>query len=187
MKSVMIDIETLGVKPGCPVLAIGLAAFNMDTVLETLTLSIKPAHWHGEINPQTVAWWLSDKSISQQARDTVTGGTWSDVEAAMQIKGFLRQFGGNELWANDPSFDCTILRAWWDRLPIPQGPFPSHYREERSCRTLFGEAKRYLIDLSSCYYGAIAHDPGSDSACQARAVIMARQALYPQNRVAHAV
>lgn len=174
MKSVMVDIETLATGPGACVVSIGLAAFNADTVVASGGLQIAPAYWHGRIDGGTVQWWLQQ---TQDAQLNTFYGKLADKKAGEMMAEFLKDFGGDELWANDPSFDCVILRDWWTRVFGASKKFPSHYREERSCRTIYAEAKRRGVDLQAAWSGGLAHSAESDAICQAKAVILARQGI----------
>lgn len=173
MKSVMLDLETLATGPGACVVSIGVAAFDDEKIIASGGIQIASADWHGRIDPDTLKWWLQQTPEAQ--RNTFFGNVTAK-KAAEQFTAFMKEHGGDELWANDPSFDCVILRQWWERT-IGNSRFPSHYREERSCRTIFAEAKRAGVDLQAAYVGGLAHSAESDAICQAKAVVLARRGL----------
>lgn len=175
MKSCMVDIETLATGPEAAVISIGVAAFDDEAIVASGGIQIASGDWHGLIDPDTVKWWLQQ---SPEAQRNTFFGTTTAKKAAEQFAFFMKEHGGDELWANDPSFDCVILRRWWQRT-TGNSRFPSHYREERSCRTIFAEARRAGIDLQAAWVGGLAHSAESDAICQAKAVILARQGLRP--------
>ena len=177
MKSVMLDLETLAAGPGAAVTSIGVAAFDDQRIIASGGIQISAADWHGRIDPETVKWWLQQ---TPEAQRNTFFGTTPAKKAAEQFASFMKEHGGDELWANDPSFDCVILRQWWERT-TGNNRFPSHFRDERSCRTIFAEAKRAGISLESAWVGGTAHSAESDAVCQAKAVILARQGLAGLN------
>lgn len=175
MKSVMVDIETLSTRKDAVVISIGVAAFDDSKVIQTAGWALDFAHLvEGHIDPKTVKWWSEQHEC---ARTYSFNGRVRPAQAAGDFRMFLQQYGGEELWANDPTFDVVILRNWWDRAG-GGGDFPSHYRHERSCRTIFAEARRLGHNIDSAWAnGSVAHNPVDDAANQARGVILARKAL----------
>jgi hypothetical protein len=172
MKSVMLDLETLSSQPDAVVISIGVAAFNETEVIASAGWALDFGHLlPGHIDPRTVKWWGEQ---SEEARRFSFSGLCRPFDVACQVAGFFKVYGGDECWANDPSFDCVILRNWWKGTSYA-GNFPAHYREERSCRTIFAEARRLGCDLSPAYEGIVAHNPESDAVAQAKAVILARR------------
>lgn len=174
MKSVMLDLETLSSRKDAMVISIGVAAFDDSKVIQTAGWALDFKRLvPGHIDPTTVKWWSEQ---SEPAREYSFTGKVDPLQAALDFAAFLKLYGGDELWANDPTFDCVILRHWWEQLT--QTSFPSHYREERSCRTMFAEARRLGHDISDAWKnGYVAHNPVDDAATQARGVILARSLI----------
>jgi hypothetical protein len=167
----MVDIETLGTSPDAAIISLGMAAFNDSELIATAGLAIRPADWHGDIDPSTVHWWMQQ---SAEARMFSFNGTGTAADAALQLHHFIQQYGGEETWANDPSFDIVKLRQWWGRQNLA-APFPIHYRTERSLRTIIALAKELHIVLPGS--AGTAHNPIDDAANQARTVLAARTGL----------
>jgi len=166
MKSVMVDIETLSTADDACVISIGLASFDENGVTDTAGFAIATIDWHGHIDPRTVKWWLQQ---SEAARAYSFSGDTSALTAAVKFKQFVE--GADEVWANSPQFDITILQNWWKRCSIAMA-FPVHFRIHRDCRTIFAEAKRLGIELGDAYkMGTTAHNPVDDAANQARAIV----------------
>lgn len=174
MKSIMLDIETLGTNPDAAVISVGMCAFNQDKgVIASDGWAINCRDWHGEINPHTVKWWSEQNEV---AREFSFNGSAPAMDVAAAILAFHAQWGGDECWANDPDFDLVILRKWWARTRAP-GQFPIHYREARSCRTIYAEARRLGIFYEGWGGNSVAHHPTDDACSQARAVVLIRNKL----------
>lgn len=165
MKSVMVDIETLGTGPDACVISVGFAEFENGQVTRTDGVAIRDSDWSGHIDPRTVKWWAEQ---SAEAREYSFNGKGTALEAAAMMQQYFQD--ADEVWANSPQFDLTILRGWWKR--VHKGNFPAHYRTERDCRTVFNEARRLGIELDNAWLGtSVAHNPIDDAANQARAII----------------
>jgi len=165
MKSVMVDIETLSTADDACVISIGLAAFDEHGVTRTLGIALDPKDWDGHINPTTVKWWMKQDEHAQQYS---FNGKEKWQTATLLLQEFLAD--ADEVWANSPQFDLTILKQWWGRHR--SDPFPVEYKAHRDCRTIFAEARRLGIELGDAYkMGTTAHNPVDDAANQARAIV----------------
>lgn len=126
----MIDLETLGLDPGCTILSLGAAEFDEDGVVETFyrNISLRSCDEAGlEIDAGTLEWWLGQDETVQ---DQLGGGE----ELLEVLRDFSRFYdGADEIWGNSPSFDCEILSAAYDAV---QYPVPWGFRDERCFRTL---------------------------------------------------
>jgi hypothetical protein len=161
----MVDIETLSTQADACVISIGFAEFDDSGVTETCGLAIRDSDWTGHIDPRTVKWWMKQDEV---AREYSFNGTASAMEAAAMMQQVLQD--ADEVWANSPQFDLTILRQWWKRMH--KGNFPVHFRAERDCRTIFNESRRMGIELGNAWLGtSVAHNPIDDAANQARAIV----------------
>jgi hypothetical protein len=177
----MIDIETLGLRYDSAIISVGVAIFDDEQVTATDGWAIAHKHWHGHIDPGTVAWWAHpDRDAS---REFSFAGNMTDFAVAFQLKTFLAQHNADEIWANDPEFDLVVLKSWWNRIGVADiasprvGDFPCRYWKSRSFRTIVAEAERLGIDMSDARGMYVAHNPVDDAASQARAVIAARKAI----------
>jgi 3' exoribonuclease, RNase T-like len=175
IKRVMVDVETLSSRSDAAIISIGVARFDESGVLDTAGWALKESEVRGHIDPQTIYWWMKK---SQAAKGFSFGGEEMAVNAAVGFRSFIEQ-GCDELWANDPEFDCVIMRHWWDLTTQRQalGPFPVSFRASRSFRTLKA-LTHGRVDITDCYTG-IAHNPIDDAAMQARAVIKMLKVLAP--------
>jgi len=128
----MIDFETLDTKPTSVVLSLGLVLFNKYNILASAHFDFEiegQMHNGRTISAQTLMWWLNQKT----GRNFITPAehystTLSKVIYWIQTMGSAH--GGFEnVWANDPDFDCAILE---DLIPLS---IPYKFWQKRSLRT----------------------------------------------------
>jgi len=173
---VMIDIESLGTKPGAVVASIGAIAFEptyADPIGRSCssTIDIADAQARGlTIDGDTLAWWMRQ---SEEARASTFKGEWHLDEALLHLSKFVdetRAFsteGVVRIWAHSPSFDVALLEAAYKVVGLKA---PWNFREPRDTRTLFDLAG---LDFKAfpAEAGAIEHDALSDARHQVRAVV----------------
>ena len=110
---IMIDLETMGTTPGCPILSIGAVTFDANGVRENPFYSAIKLPDNPTVSASTLLWWLNQ---SEEARHTLI----DDQEAALSVEEALKSFytwvdeslrdawvGG--VWANGASFDLPII------------------------------------------------------------------------------
>lgn len=179
---VMIDIESLGTKPGAVVASIGAVVFQ-PTYREPIgrsfssTIDIADAQKRGlTIDADTLAWWMHQ---SEQARASTFRGEWHLDEALAHLIAFVdeaRAFstdGDLRIWAHSQSFDLALLEA---AFAVIDRRAPWNFREPRDTRTLFDLAG---LDFKAfpAEPGEVEHDALSDARHQVRAVIEAYRLL----------
>lgn len=169
----MIDIETLSTSKHAAVLSIGVAVFDDTQVIDTNGWAVEMAalEGHGHILPSTLSWWMQQ---SEAAREFSFQGKCHPISMATELRPYIAD--ADEVWANDPDFDCVILQNWWERMPRLNA-WPVSFRKYRSVRTMMMLAKRYYIGTDHIWTGATTHNPIDDAACQARACIEVFKAL----------
>jgi len=127
---VMIDIETLGREPGAAILSLGAVRFDTEGVGETFHRSISLTSCQAaglSIEAETLEWWLDQDDAAQTV---LTGGD----DLANVLRGFDAWYGdADEVWANSPAFDCSILEAAGEAVGVEM---PWAFYEERDFRTL---------------------------------------------------
>ncbi|MEI7408160.1 3'-5' exonuclease [Pectobacterium aroidearum] len=144
MNNVMIDIETLGKKANAPIGSIGAVFFNPQTgeLGEKFycRVDFENDMLSGAVpDGETIKWWLRQSS---DARAELVS------DDATPIWGVISQFSDwltdnaeslktLKVWANSPSFDCTILKSAFERTDID---IPWNYWNERDVRTMKGIA-----------------------------------------------
>ena len=162
MNHLMVDVETLSTRPDAVILSVAWVAFDPE-----LCVMDPPSMYHLDrhdqdgrhIDPNTCKWWFEQSpdafnrmSIGQKdAAKTAT-----PAEAKMQLRRALE--AADHIWANDPDFDCTILRDWvgYDY----KWPFWKH-RSLRTIATLYPTTKDVRNN-----YTFVAHDPSEDCKMQ---------------------
>lgn len=137
IKRAMIDLETLGTKPGCVILEIGIVCNfpSPDSSIDSDWGLDIPVRITGQkvmiIDPDTIAWWMKHPDawarICANQIDTDHPDVASDV-----IFHVLSMC--DEIWANSPSFDCAILSHFISHY-TPGVGIPWKHSQERDFRT----------------------------------------------------
>lgn len=133
MKDVMLDFETFGNGKRACIVQIGAAYFDRTTgeVGKTFKRNVdarSSVQSGGEIDPDTVYWWLSQDKAAQTA---ITSGELHPLRTAMlELNQFLQH--AEAVWSH-ATFDFVILQETLKMLYIPPS-FP--YRAARDIRTL---------------------------------------------------
>lgn len=186
MNHVMIDLETLGTRPGCVILSIGAVRFCPETkrIGQTFyrNISVEDSRlYHFQEDPKTVQWW------SQQApkvRDRLLDNPVSVRAALTELDEFLCNESGHrdrdlQVWCQGGSFDFPILSAAYDRLQMTQ---PWDFWNERDSRTFLQVAKQ-TTGFMPTKLATGAHDALADATHQAREVMRAWQLLCGLKRL----
>lgn len=129
-KDAVLDLETVGVNPGCVVLSIGATTLAGDEFY----VAIQPASCIAAglvINNDTLEWWNSlDNNL---AFDAAWLGTTSLKDALYSFSNYYKDLGVTAIWGNGAGFDMPILAAAYRAVGIP---VPWAHTEERCYRTL---------------------------------------------------
>lgn len=158
MSEVMMDLETLSVRPNATILIIGAIKFNrgetwseqvdekglkkLDYFYVRIKLdSCKSIGMH--IDPATQKWWdEQETSVKYEALanpDRVTIST--------ALRSFSKWFGNNprtKIWGNGSSFDCTILGEAYKLCGMEK---PWKFWLERDLRTIMDLGDVRVCDL----------------------------------------
>jgi hypothetical protein len=109
---IMVDIETLGTRPGCVVLAAAFVRFT-DEARMTVNLSIPDQEMLGlEKDEQTLAWWRDQEAKQPGTWARATDGAQPLAIALPYINTWLRWAvpdGDFLIWCHGAPFDCPIL------------------------------------------------------------------------------
>ena len=140
-KYIVLDLETLGTEPGCPILSIGACAFDLESGNEPafyrkIHLAYQPTD---KISVDTLKWWM-EQDRAAQAAAWIEGEDAENYYAALQLFGIwvdsIKKIAGESgitIWGNSSSFDNEILRALYRHLGVEA---PWNFREDRDFRTL---------------------------------------------------
>lgn len=112
MMNFMIDIETIGTKPGCAILSIAAVPFGSESEFaEELYIKIAKES-NAEVgliaDPVTLSWWAKQKP---EAYAEAFGGTTHIREAMQSLHQHLKPYDKIRVWGNGASFDAPILEA----------------------------------------------------------------------------
>lgn len=162
----MLDLESLGVRPGSVVLSAEFVRFD-DLASCSLNLSIADQQALGlEIDPATHQWWGQQKpeswaAATQNAQPLAAGlayfATWIDWATANRTRPLY-------VWCHGASFDAPLLGELYRRAGIV---CPWSFRDVRDTRTLYDMAG---IDLRT-YSDGTDHVALGDALCQTRAAV----------------
>lgn len=130
----MLDLETLGTKPGCAILSIGAVEFDIETGNTGREfyqkVNLRSCIDAGlDIDPDTLLWWMNQDESARQVFNN---------EYLASLRDALKYFSdfcnpNTQIWGNSASFDCGILSEVYNKTSIP---IPWKFYNERDVRTL---------------------------------------------------
>lgn len=115
----MVDLETLGVLPGCKIMTIGATAFNLrEGVVDSFYMRVERDNQYGLTEDhETVAWWMSqDEEISEEVFEP---SNRCDLKSALwYLSEFIREYSNTDsdgkttavIFGNGSDFDNAILQ-----------------------------------------------------------------------------
>lgn len=138
----MVDIETLGRKPGCVIVQVGWSTFLPEAPDAERREGLRYVDWQkaqtvSAIDPETLAWWLAQpREVMREV--FLSEGRVSVHQVAMDLMPWIQN--ARNIWARGPSYDYEILfdafetystlyqsRSLWRE-------FSRKSRDERVCR-----------------------------------------------------
>jgi hypothetical protein len=128
----MLDLETMGKRPGCAIVSIGAVEFDIKTGATGREFYERVNLKQGLfVDASTIYWWLQQ---NEQARlELCKGGL--DIDTALAKFGsFTLDLGDFEIWGNGASFDFGILEAAIYACGYTKEPWD--FRKERDVRTM---------------------------------------------------
>jgi hypothetical protein len=130
--NLMIDIETLGTKPGSVILSIAAVEFDLTTgkigAIFHQNIDIDSCIEAGlKMQKDTIIWWLNQSKEAQLKVTQHTGNPLRNV-----LRSFIQwcndyNFSTIKVWGNSARFDLGILESAFDafKMPLPW----KHYNE----------------------------------------------------------
>ncbi len=145
MKEVMIDFETLAKGENAVIIQIGAVYFDRNTgpskdkrfLVNVDPRSYKQQGIKGDIDPDTVMWWLSQPKEAQSKIDN-TNHSFTVYDAFKRLAVFLKD--ADKIWCH-ATFDFPKLDATLEQLELEK---PYKYSAGRDLRT--------LVDISNYDY-----------------------------------
>lgn len=183
MYDLMVDIETLDVKPSAVVLSIGAVVFDRytrqqgPTFYVELTNHLDDQFKNGRtVSGSTVAWWMRQSPEARRVFDEkeTSPERCSPVFGLGQFDVFCRTHKVKYIWAKDPDFDVVILRSMFDDYGFT---FPFSYSKARAVRTVLDLPFENL----KCVQAEPAHNALADAIAQATDIQEAFQCLRTQS------
>ena len=178
MRRIMLDIESLSLKPNAFVLSIGAVEFDVGTA--SLGREFKVTLHDGwqetrHKDYDTFTWWVNQALTNPRAGHVFQDAGRVDADEAMdRLTDFVK--GADEVWANGPQFDCVVLENLADELSINR---LWKYSSVRDLRTILNVAAQLHIDPD--FYIAqkefVAHSALDDAKKQAWRAIAVLRAL----------
>lgn len=168
---VMIDIETWGVLPGSALRSVGAVIFDersgvQETFSDGALFYANVTKSLGRREPATIDWWARQSDCAQRAFESPEPMAERDVLEA------LADFacGHGNVWANDPDFDCVLLRSLYEAHGFK---YPFAFWSHRSVRTACD-----MLEVSRTKYRpSVAHHALHDAVAQAQRVQFAYSKL----------
>lgn len=169
----VIDIETLGTKPGATILEI--AAW---CGFEGLTLLIDPDSHPGKFELDTLLWWATvpDKQAKERAF-SVSSGRIGLKEAIKRLNEFIERVKPDYFWGCSPDFDYKHLEYWYKHFGIE---IPWKYyqlRDVRTVRDFLTQEKLDYLKKRAAGINDCQHMAGYDSHFEALIVNTIRQKI----------
>ena len=122
--NIMLDLETLGTRAGCAILAIGAVRFGTDLPIPTgenfytvVNTRSCVERYRLKVDPKTEQWWRGQsdgaRKVLQEARECKVGLR----EALVNFDAWLNTQGNKNtlrIWGNGADFDPPIIIACYD-------------------------------------------------------------------------
>lgn len=132
MTHLMLDIETLGTRPGAVVLSVACVRFS-DEARFQINMRVDEQQALGlTIDPATQAWWGQQDPAAWQA---ATSNSLPLVQGLEYVRTWMQWAGTDPLiWCHGATFDCPLLGAVYERAGLAP---PWAYWAVRDTRTLY--------------------------------------------------
>lgn len=172
MKNVMVDLETYGQGPGCPILSIGAVIFDdeelaIHPVEFYEVVSLESCHEAGLVDDaDTVKWWSEQKDEAKQILTQIHLPTALKLSDALgKFNEYLSTSGQNpdlmKVWGNGADFDNAILQHCFKQVGMQAG---WKFWNNRCYRTMKSLPKVKHIKMAR---GGVHHNALDDARSQA--------------------
>lgn len=133
----LIDLETLGTRPGSIILSIGAVKFDRHKVYDEFHICIDPKDCEArglKADIDTMMWWLKQ---SEEARNAFLNAPRVPLLRALQRFSFwattqpdgsaVSDYDSIEVWGNGANFDNVLIKSAYDAVGIHY--FGKHYND----------------------------------------------------------
>lgn len=167
-RHLMVDIETLGSRPGSAIASIGAVAFTPSGVIAEWECVVDPQSCvkHGmTLDVDTIKWWMRQ---SEAARASTFSGPSADIVLALhQLAHFANvEHRVVDYWSHGATFDLVLLNCAADA--IGGNHLVKDFRRARDTRTLYEITG---VNPKTFMGTGTAHNAVDDARAQALAVI----------------
>lgn len=173
MQDLMLDIETLDIRPSAVVLSIGAVMFDRYSDAQGATFYVeltgdlqKQINLGRTISADTLTWWMCQSPEARNVFDHPDENTprYGPQAATELFSQFCGQHRPQNIWAKDPDFDVVILRSLYESVGRGYN-FPFHYGAGRAVRTVLD-----MPFVPRQPKTPVAHNALADAVAQAKAV-----------------
>lgn len=172
---VMIDLETLGTRPGSMIVSIGACVFDLDTGIGSTFYEIIDASSGAKgfnplvIDGNAIKWWMQQ---SEEARSIFNDPRARHInEVLLHFDRWLNEDAHAKfVWGHGASFDPVLLDAAFYSRDLKT---PWSHKTIRDTRTVFELAQVSSEDFAA----GVKHNALDDAIAQAHAVIEAHKRL----------
>ena len=181
MNDVMVDLETLGRKAGCVIVAIGAVKFNRklgiidrdNTFYRAIT--VESAMRFGlHVDPGTLKWWMQQSPEAQAVfNDPAAVGIQQALVEFAEWVADDSDYDKIKMWGNGASFDNSILSAAYEAVDIIQ---PWHFWNDRCYRTVKSDYPTVQMTRTGIYHHAL-----DDAMTQATHLCMIQDEINRRN------
>ena len=177
MNNVMLDLETMGKGPRAAIVTIGAVFFDPMTgelgAEFEAHIDLRDSARFGEIDPDTVLWWLRQSDDARAAlkpsgkSQQLDDALWGLYE--WMVNGSEGNDGNLKVWGNGASFDDVILRNACQQTRVPPA---WSYWNDRDVRTVVDMGRDLLgfDPKKDMPFEGVAHRALDDAKHQARYV-----------------
>ena len=178
---IMLNLETLGTRPGCVITSVGAVAFNTKSILYEFyeRVDIKNSAEMGfHMEAPTVMWWMEQKDASRMELTksgkpiaAVVSAFTDWVEDCAKDEALASSDGSLEVWGNGVGFDNAILAEAYRKCTRDT---PWKFWEDRCYRTL-----KALHEDTPFVESGVNHNALDDARSQALHLIQILNKRYP--------
>lgn len=172
MQHVMLDLETLGTRPGDIILSIGAVKFDVEKGLGEgfyLTIDAESCKAAGlRAQKSTLEWWAKQ---SPEAREAAFKGEFSLNVALTKFSMWMPPLDDAVVWGNGANFDNALLAAAYRAMKMDT---PWKFWNDRCYRTISAMFLRSRVERVGTHHNAL-----DDAKTQAlRLITMAQDSKF---------